>query len=45
MEHPCQPGFNNSLGGADCLHGEKNIDITDRINYIKGIQRNREKLL
>ena len=21
VDHPCRPGFNNSLGGDDCLHG------------------------
>ena len=21
VEHPCQPGYNNSLNGGDCLHG------------------------
>ena len=21
VDLPCRPGFNNSLGGGDCLHG------------------------
>ena len=26
VDLPCQPGFNNSLDGGDCLHGDHYAD-------------------
>ena len=26
VELPCQPGYNNGMGGGDCLHGGHDVD-------------------